>query len=142
MLKEELYLPVYYSYKDWLSLPIDYLERTFLTYRGGSGRDVILYYQVEGEEEFTKERHLQEILPGMYVCSMHFYQKDHVNYRLEADGELVKDESTLHFETFEYEGEDSRFFELNHLNSDQGTMEELKGYLKKAFFTNKFMKLI
>lgn len=142
LLKEELYLPVYYSYKDWLSLPIDYLERTFLTYRGGSGRDVILYYQVEGEEEFTKERHLQEILPGMYVCSMHFYQKDHVNYRLEADGELVKDESTLHFETFEYEGEDSRFFELNHLNSDQGTMEELKGYLKKAFFTDQFMKLI
>lgn len=54
----------------------------------------------------------------------------------------MKDESTLHFETFEYEGEDSRFFELNHLNSDQGTMEELKGYLKKAFFTDQFMKLI
>lgn len=142
LLEEGVYLPVYYSYRDWVSFPIHYLERTFLTYRGPSGKTVILYYQIEGEEENTKERHLQEILPGMYVCSMHFYQKDHVNYHLEADGEPVNDETHLQFETFEYEGEDSRFFELNHLNSDERNQEELRDYLKKAYFTDHFMKLL
>ena len=141
-LEEDFYLPVYYVYRGWISFPVQYLERTFLTYHGGSGRNVVLYYQVEGEEETTRERHLKEVLPGMYVCSMHFYQKDHVNYRLEADGETVKDENTLHFETFEYEGEESRFFDLNHLNSDYGNEEELNDYLKKAFFADNYMKLL
>jgi hypothetical protein len=46
------------------------------------------------------------------------------------------------FETFEYEGDDSRFFELNHLEemSDEG--EVLKEYLLKAFFTDEFMTLL
>lgn len=141
-LKEEFYLPVYQAYRDWVSFPIDYSERTFLTYHGGAGKNIILYYQIDGEKDEPKERHLLEVLPGMYVTTLHFYQSDHVNYHLESDGEPVKNENDVIFETFEYEGDDSRFFELNHLTEREKNPEELREYLLKAFFTDQFMALL
>ncbi len=140
LLDEEFYLPVYHAYSDCISFPIDYSERTFLTYRGGQGKNITLYYQVDGEKEGPKERHLLEVLPGMYITSMHFYQSDHVNYHLEADGEPVKNDNDILFETFGYEGDDSRFFELNYL-LEKGE-EEMGSYLVRAFFTDQFMTLL
>jgi hypothetical protein len=140
-LKEEFYLPVYQAYCELVSLPIDYCERTFLTYHGEAGQDIILYYKVDQEEGDARERHLLEILPGIYVTSLHFYQSDHVNYRLEAEGEPVPNEEDIKFEIFEYEGEDSRFFELNHL-SEKMEPNDLYDYLLKAFFVDEFMSLL
>ena len=141
-MEEEYYLPVYYAFADRISFPPDYLERTFLTYRGESGRKVIVYYQTEGSGEETAEKRLKEVLPGLYVCSMHFYQSDHVNYHLEEDGEPVKNIKDLQFETFEYDGEDSRFFELNRLSVGDYDKESLNQYLRKAYFTDHFIKLM
>lgn len=140
-LKEEFYLPVYQAYREWVSFPIDYSERTFLTYKGGEKRNIILYYRIEGESGDTREKHLLEVLPGLYITSLHFYQRDHVNYRLEADGEPVQNEEDILFETFEYEGEDSRFFELNHLTGED-SYSELEKYLLKAFFADEFITLL
>lgn len=141
-LKEEFYLPVYHAYERMLALPPDYMERTFLTYRGRRGKDVILYYQVKGDKKETVEKRLREILPGRYVCSMHFYQNDHVNYHLEEDGNPVKENGNIQFETFGYDGEDSRFFELNHLNADGYHPEDLRIYLSRAYFTDQFIKVL
>lgn len=139
--EEEFYLPVFYAYKKWMDFPIPYVEKTFLTYHSGNGRQVILYYQIEGEE-IEKKQYLQEVLPGMYICSMYFYQNDHVNYRLEDEGDLVNEENLLRFETFEYEGEDSRFFALNHLSNEEYDVKELEDYLTKTFFTDHLMKIL
>ncbi|MBQ9157256.1 MAG: hypothetical protein IJ137_10805 [Eubacterium sp.] len=141
-LLEEFYLPVYQVYADWLTFPTDYSERTFLTYHGSPGKSVCLYYEIDGEKGEARERHLLEILPGMYVTSLHFYQDDHVNYRMEADGEPVKNEEDIHFETFEYEGEDSRFFELNYLEEKVEEADGLDEYLLKSFFTDQFMTIL
>ncbi len=139
-LREKWYLPVFYAYHELIDFPAEYLERTFLTYRGGKGSRVVVYYEVEGEEGPTKKRILQEILPGRYVCSMHFYQNDHVNYRLEADGDTVSDENRLTFETFEYEGEESRFFDLNAFIGKAWDEAALESYLRKVCFTEELMK--
>jgi hypothetical protein len=65
-----------------------------------------------------------------------------VNYRLEADDEPVENKKDILFETFEYEGDDSRFFELDHLEELSDGGDELKEYLLKAFFTDEFMTLL
>ncbi len=141
-LKEEYYLPVFYAYRQWIALPVEYLERTFLTYYGNRGSNVVLYYQVEGEDVLVRKRHLQEILPGMYVCTMFFYQNDHVNYRLEDGGEVVSDETVIRFDTFESEGDESRFFALNDLSAESCAPEELAQYLIKTYFTDYMMKVL
>jgi hypothetical protein len=140
-LKEEFYLPVYQAYSELVLLPIDYCERTYVTYQGDAGQDITFYYRIDQEEEETKERHLLEILPGMYITSLHFYQSDHVNYRLESGGEPVPNEEDTKFEIFEYEGEDSRFFELNHL-FEKKEPNDLYEYLLKAFFVDEFITLL
>lgn len=140
-LEEDFYLPVYQAYRQIVSLPIDYCERTFITYQGDPGQDITLYYRIEQEEEEVKERHLLEILPGMYVASLHFYQSDHVNYRLEAGDEPVPNEEDIKFEIIEYEGDDSRFFELNHLSAKKEA-NELYEYLLKAFFVDEYISLL
>ena len=142
-LQEKFYLPIYHAYKQWIHFPIHYRELTFLTYRGRAGRQVTLNYQIDGEEYSFRDLKLEEVLPGMYVCHMNFFQRDHVKYRLEADGELVEDENALEFETFEYEeGEESRFFTLNYLDTEEASLPELKEYLLKTFFTDQCMKLL
>ena len=100
-LQEEFYLPVYQAYSQWITFPIHYQEMTFLTYHGRAGSNVILRYQIDGEEYSLRELHLEEVLPGMYVCHMNFFQKDHVKYRLESDGSPVDEGAGLEFETFE-----------------------------------------
>ncbi len=142
-LQEKFYLPIYHAYKQWVHFPIYYRELTFLTYRGRPGRQVTLNYQIDGEEYSSRDFKLEEVLPGMYVCHMNFFQRDHVKYRLEADGELVEDENALEFETFEYEeGEESRFFTLNYLDTEEASLPELKEYLLKTFFADQCMKLL
>lgn len=141
-LKEEYYLPVYYAYQKWMTLPVEYLERTFLTYYGSRESNVVLYYQVEGEDSGIHKKRLQEIFPGVYICTMYFYQNDHVNYRLEENGEVISDETVIRFETFESEGEESRFFALNDLSAEECPLEELKDYLLKTCFTDYVMKLL
>ena len=142
-LQEKFYLPIYHAYKQWIHFPIHYRELTFLTYRGRAGRQVTLNYQIDGEEYSFRDLKLEEVLPGMYVCHMNFFQRDHVKYRLEVDGELVEDENALEFETFEYEeGEESRFFTLNYLDTEEASLPELKEYLLKTFFTDQCMKLL
>lgn len=139
-LKAGEYLPVFYSYRNWVELPEDYTERTFLTYKGEKGKEVILYYQIDGEEEVSREQKLVEMIPGMYTASMHFYRSDHVNYRLEADGEQVSDQDHIVFETFEYDGEESRFFALNNLTVGEDCEDKMREYLQKAYFADQFMK--
>lgn len=142
-LQEKFYLPIYHAYKQWVHFPIHYRELTFLTYRGRPGRQVTLNYQIDGDEYSSRDFKLEEVLPGMYVCHMNFFQRDHVKYRLEADGELVEDENALEFETFEYEeGEESRFFTLNYLDTEEASLPELKEYLLKTFFADQCMKLL
>lgn len=100
-------------------------------------------YQIDGEQYSFRNLNLEEVLPGMYVCHMNFFQRDHVKYRLEADGKLVADENALEFETFEYEdGEESRFFTLNYLDTEEASLPELKEYLLKTFFADQCMKLL
>lgn len=142
LLREKQYLPVFYAYRQWITFPVEYLERTYLTYQGAKGKNVILYYQIEGEENRTIKNVLGEILPGLYVGSMYFYQNDHVTYRLEENGEPVSDESCLNFETFEYEGEESRFFMLNQLSAGEYDSEELEKYMSRVFLTNEKIKLL
>lgn len=142
-LQEEFYLPVYQAYSQWITFPIHYQEMTFLTYHGRAGSNVILRYQIDGEEYSLRELHLEEVLPGMYVCHMNFFQKDHVKYRLESDGSPVDEGTGLEFETFEYgDGEDSRFFTLNHLDSEESSLPEVKDCLLKTFFADQYMKLL
>lgn len=141
-LQEEYYLPVYYAYRDCLTLPVEYLEKTFLTYQGSPGSNVVLYYQLEGEDTGIHKKYLREILPGMYISTMYFYQSDHVNYRLEADGEVINDEAVIHFETFESEGEESRFFALNDLSAETCEPNRLEEYLIKSYFTDHLMKML
>ena len=142
-LQEEFYLPVYQAYSQWITFPIHYQEMTFLTYHGRAGSNVILRYQIDGEEYSLRELHLEEVLPGMYVCHMNFFQKDHVKYRLESDGSPVDEGAGLEFETFEYgDGEDSRFFTLNHLDSEESSLPEVKDCLLKTFFADQYMKLL
>ena len=142
-LQEEFYLPVYQAYSQWITFPIHYQEMTFLTYHGRAGSNVILRYQIDGEEYSLRELHLEEVLPGMYVCHMNFFQKDHVKYRLESDGSPVDEGSCLEFETFEYgDGEESRFFTLNHLDSEESSLPEVKDCLLKTFFADQYMKLL
>ena len=50
----------------------------------------------EDEEDEPRECHLLEVLPGLYVTSLHFYQNDHVNYRIEAGGEPVENKKDIH----------------------------------------------
>ncbi len=142
MLEDEEYLPVFHRYAQWVNLPTEYLERTFLTYHGTPGKTVILYYQVEEEKGQIRKKYLQEILPGLYCGSMYFYQSDHVNYRLEEEGELVEDETRLRFETFACEGENSRFFALNQFSAEEADGEEIQQYLIRTFFTDQYMKLL
>ena len=73
---------------------------------------------------------------------MYFYQSDHVNYRLEEEGELVEDETRLRFETFACEGENSRFFALNQFSAEEADGEEIQQYLIRTFFTDQYMKLL
>ena len=142
-LQEEFYLPVYQAYSQWITFPIHYQEMTFLTYHGRAGSNVILRYQIDGEEYSLRELHLEEVLPGMYVCHMNFFQKDHVKYRLESDGSPVDEGTGLEFETFEYgDGEESRFFTLNHLDSEESSLPEVKDCLLKTFFADQYMKLL
>ena len=142
-LQEEFYLPVYQAYSQWITFPIHYQEMTFLTYHGRAGSNVILRYQIDGEEYSLRELHLEEVLPGMYVCHMNFFQKDHVKYRLESDGSPVDEGTGLEFETFEYgDGEESRFFTLNHLDSEEPSLPEVKDCLLKTFFADQYMKLL
>ena len=142
-LQEKFYLPIYHAYAQWVHFPIYYRELTFLTYRGRAGQHVILNYQIDGEQYSFRNLNLEEVLPGMYVCHMNFFQRDHVKYRLEADGKLVADENALEFETFEYEdGEESRFFTLNYLDTEEASLPELKEYLLKTFFADHCMKLL
>ena len=137
-LQEEFYLPVYQAYSQWITFPIHYQEMTFLTYHGRAGSNVILRYQIDGEEYSLRELHLEEVLPGMY-----FFQKDHVKYRLESDGSPVDEGAGLEFETFEYgDGEESRFFTLNHLDSEESSLPEVKDCLLKTFFADQYMKLL
>ena len=140
-LKEEYYLPVFHAYEEWVDLPIEYEELTFLTYDGMRGSDAALYYTVDDDTSETR-RDLKEVLPGRYVCFMHFFQNDQVNYRLEVDGTVIKGEDKLKFETFEYHLGDSRFFLLNHLDSEEAAMEDLDDYVVKAFFTDQKMQLL
>lgn len=142
MLEDEEYLPVFHRYAQWVNLPTEYLERTFLTYHGIPDKTVILYYQVEEEKGQIRKKYLQEILPGLYCGSMYFYQSDHVNYRLEEEGELVEDETRLRFETFACEGENSRFFALNQFSAEEADGEEIQQYLIRTFFTDQYMKLL
>lgn len=142
-LQEKFYLPIYQAYRQWINFPVYYREMTFLTYKGRAGREVTLNYQIEGEEYSFRDLKLEEVLPGMYVCHMNFFQRDHVKYRLEEDGKQVEGEEPLEFETFGYEdGEDSRFFTLNHLDSEEASLPELKDYLLKSFFADQCMKLL
>ena len=142
-LQEEFYLPIYHAYKQWIHFPIYYREMTFLTYHGRAGSNVVFHYQIDGEEYSQRELHPEEVLPGMYVCHMNFFQRDHVKYRLEADGKLIENAEALEFETFEYEeGEESRFFTLNHLDSEEVSLPEVKEYLLKTFFADQYMKLL
>ena len=76
-------------------------------------------------------------MPGMYVCNMHFYKSDHVNYRLEEAGEKVQDSSRIQFETFRYDGEDSRFFMLNHMKWEDSGMDRVDGATEAAAFVKK-----
>ena len=142
LLKEECFLPVYYSYKEYAELPAQYLERTFLTYRSGGGREVWLYYQLDGEPDVTRRQRLEEILPGMYVCSLYFYQNDHVSYRLEDEEDVISDEDRIRFETFETEGEESRFFALNALSAEENDIVAMDKYLTMTYFTDRLMKLL
>ena len=49
----------------------------------------------------------------------------------------------LEFETFEYgDGEESRFFTLNHLDSEESSLPEVKDCLLKTFFADQYMKLL
>lgn len=142
-LQEKFYLPIYQAYRQWIHFPVYYREMTFLTYKGRAGRKVTLNYQIDGEEYSFRDVNLEEVLPGMYVCHMNFFQKDHVKYRLEEDGKQVESKDALEFETFGYEdGEDSRFFALNHLDSEESSLPELKDYLLKTFFADQCMKLL
>ena len=137
-----LYLPVYHSYHQWFHFPVDYEELTFLTYTGESGHSMVLHYQIEGEDDSYTEKQLSEVLPGRYVCSMNFFRKDHVNYRLEADGILVEDRANILFETFSYDEEESRFFALNMLDDEEVSLEAYEDYLRKAYFVDEYLTLL
>lgn len=141
-LDEKFYLPIYHDYEDIVLLPVNYREFTFLTYHGGQGQDVTLCYEIEGEKDYWREKKVEEVMPGMYVCHMHFYRDDHVNYRLEEAGEKVTASENIQFETFRYEGEDSRFFTLNHMRWEENGMEKMKSYLMQSYFADHYMKLL
>ncbi|MCI6857987.1 MAG: DUF5717 family protein [Eubacterium sp.] len=142
-LQEEFYLPVYHAYESCVHLPIVYRELTFLTYKGKAGSNVRFTYQIDGEEDYVRTLIPEEVLPGMYVCHMNFFQKDHVKYRLEADGEPVEEKDALKFETFGYEeGEESRFFTLNRLDSEEVSEKDFEKYLLQAYFADRYMKLL
>ncbi len=140
-LKEEYYLPVYHKYEDYVRLPVEYDELAFVSYHSGEGHEVRLIYQIQEQDNDLKEKVLQEVLPGLYVCSMHFFQNDHVDYSLEDEGEVVKEDEKLVFETFRYEREDSRFFDLNYLDSKDAGISDLQQYVLKTFFTDEKMKI-
>ena len=141
-LERGIYLPVYHSYQQWFRFPVEYEELTFLTYTGESGRHMVLHYQIEGEDDSYTEKQLSEILPGRYVCSMNFFRKDHVNYRLESDGILVEDRTNILFETFQYDEKESRFFALNMLDDKESSLEEYEDYLRKACFVDEYLTLL
>ncbi len=139
LLKRDIYLPVYHSYEDAVSLPVEYKEMTFLTYRGESGKTVRLYYSLKGLKNRVFEKKLDEIFEGHYVCALHFFRNDHVTYRLEADGVRIADDPALRFETFDYGVESSRFFALNRLAAHP---EDIEVYLKTVYFTNYQLNLL
>ena len=103
--------------------------------RGSAGRQP-LCYEIEGEEDSYQERQLTQVLPGLYVTGIHLYQRDQVHYRLEENDLPVDSEEGLVFESFDYEGEDSRFFALNHLAGPDTDPMELDDYLIRAFFAD------
>ena len=116
---------------------------TFLTYRGRAGQHVILNYQIDGEQYSFRNLNLEEVLPGMYVCHMNFFQRDHVKYRLEADGKLVADENALEFETFEYEdGEESSCLYIELFRYGRSITARVKRISLKTFFADQCMELL
>ena len=139
---EGFYLPVYHKYSDFVTLPISCEELNFVTYRGKPGSRVVFHYEIEGEENSYRDLGLMEVLPGMYVCSLHLFRKDQVNYSLEEDGETVEDKEALVFESFDYSGEDSRFSTLNHLASGNADPMDLDDYLLKAYFADTQLELM
>ena len=105
-------------------------------------QESIIIPQIEGEDDSYTEKQLSEILPGRYVCSMNFFRKDHVNYRLESDGILVEDRTNILFETFQYDEKESRFFALNMLDDKESSLEEYEDYLRKACFVDEYLTLL
>ena len=73
---------------------------------------------------------------------MNFFRKDHVNYRLEADGILVEDRANILFETFQYDEEESRFFALNMLDDEEVSVDAYEDYLRKAYFVDEYLTLL
>ncbi|MBR0381157.1 MAG: hypothetical protein IJH71_01805 [Eubacterium sp.] len=141
-LEEEFYLPVYHTYGDLVDFPIDYQEMTFLTYKGRSGSRVFICYEIEDEQDYYREQPLTEVMPGVYVCQMHFFRSDHVNYRLEEDGVRVDNLENVVFETMDYDGADSRFFALNRLGGSEAQPMDLELYLFRAWFADHGMQLM
>lgn len=99
----------------------DSLSGDDIPYHGRAGSNVIPATRLMEKNILLRELHLEEVLPGMYVCHMNFFQKDHVKYRLESDGSPVDEGAGLEFETFEYGDGEERvvFFTLNHLDSEE-----------------------
>ena len=142
LLEEELYLPVYHAYSDYVTLPIHYEEMNFVTCHSRAGSKIVFLYEIEGEEDSFREKRMTEILPGLYVCHLHLYQRDHVNYRLEENDLPLENTENVSFESFDYTGEDSRFFALNHLASEEADPMELDDYLMKAYFADTQLQLL
>lgn len=133
------YLPVFHAYADYVHLPVEFLEKVYVTYQGDAEADVRLFYQLKEEEKIYSVR-MMEVLPGIYVGSEHFYTNDKVRYQLEKNGEIVEDKNSYHFDAFGYEGTESRFCELNRLALGEESGEELKDYLTRAFFVDRVLK--
>lgn len=142
LLREGIYLPVYYEFREWVTLPIEYKEMTFLTYRGKAGQSVVFVWELE-ETEGKESRHLlEEILPGLYVGHLHLFSKDTVHYHLDVGGREIKEEGAVAFSDFTYERKkDSRFFALEALGQAETGNPETLDYLLQAFFADQYLTL-
>ncbi len=141
LLKDKVYLPIYYKYRSLVELPVDYRERTFLTYLGKEAQEVYFSYTLENDKEIHRIK-LDEVIPGRYICSLHFFQTDRVTYTVKADGEKIADEKAYQFESFAYEKENSRFFLLNEISQSGYEVARLEDYVKRTTIAKDYVTLL
>lgn len=141
ILKKGILLPFFRRFEDFVQLPEELYDKTFVEYHTDPSHRVVLHYRIGDQEQFS-EREMKNICHGIFTAGFVLFREESMQYYIaeDADGQTVITESTaaVSADDVVHDGK-SRYDILNlilaarQMQDDEAVMKLLENYIRTDY---------